>query len=466
MKFVNIKRRWALAMALAVISIGAAACGGGFATPPVSIPAPALQPTQAPEAAASQDRSPSPTAGNTPSGVSPGDRTETPKTQQDPTSAGAGSAQAQIVPGLGPVPGVEPDPDYEEKLSAAGLFTRGWTTDFSLHMVRFDSIISGGPPRDGIPPLDSPTFTTLQLASKWLDDKEPVISFEMNGDVRAYPLQILTWHEIVNDVVGDVPVAVTFCPLCNTAIVFDRRLEGVVLDFGTSGRLRNSDLIMWDRQTESWWQQLTGEAIIGQLSGHKLIFLPAPIISWADFKTANPQGQVLSKDTGFGRNYGRNPYAGYDQADNPPFLFRGDLDGRLLPKDRVLALTIGDTDVAFPFTILEAEGVVNYSVNNQDIAVFFKKGTTSALDASSISSSRDVGATGVFESNLDGRKLTFHADGDKFVDDETSSVWNILGQAIDGPLAGEKLTPVVHSNSFWFAVAAFKPDTQIYQGQD
>ena len=116
----------------------------------------------------------------------------------------------------------------------------------------YGEIMSGGPPRDGIRPIDDPKFTTFEDARGWLADQEPVIAFELNRDVRAYPLQVLIWHEIVNDEVGGVPVAATFCPLCNSAIVFDRRLDGVTLDFGTSGKLRNSDLVMWDRQTESW----------------------------------------------------------------------------------------------------------------------------------------------------------------------------------------------------------------------
>ena len=165
-------------------------------------------------------------------------------------------------------------------------------------------------------------FTSIAEADSWLEAQEPVILFENAGDARAYPLQILTWHEIVNDEVGGLPVSVTFCPLCNSGIVFDRRLEGVVYDFGTSGNLRNSDLIMWDRQTESWWQQLTGKAIVGELTGQMLIFLPSIIISWEDFKTNKPEGKVLSQDTGFRRDYGRNPYVGYDRVDNPPFLYR------------------------------------------------------------------------------------------------------------------------------------------------
>ena len=138
------------------------------------------------------------------------------------------------------------DPDFEEELREAGVSRRGWKTDFSRHTVPFDEILSGGPPRDGILPIDDPQFTTPDAASQWLGDQEPVIILGLNGDVRAYPLQILTWHEIVNDMVGGVPVAVTFCPLCNAALVFESTLEGVILDFGTSGKLRNSDLIMWD----------------------------------------------------------------------------------------------------------------------------------------------------------------------------------------------------------------------------
>ena len=277
-------------------------------------------------------------------------------------------------------------------------------------------------------------------------------------------MQILTWHEIVNDTVGGVPVAVTFCPLCNAALVFDRRLDGVIHDFGTSGKLRKSDLIMWDRQTESWWQQFTGEGIVGELAGKQLTIFQSQVISWEAFKAANPEGTVLSRDTGFNRAYGQNPYAGYDRADNPPFLFDGPQDGRLLPKERVAFVTVGDDTAAFPFTVLEVERAVNYTVNGHDLAVFFESGTVSALDRGSIRGSRDVGASGVFDANLDGRKLTFRADEENIVDNETGSLWSILGKATEGPLAGKELVPVIHDNNFWFAVAAFKPDTKIYQG--
>jgi len=158
--------------------------------------------------------------------------------------------------------------------------TAGWDTNFCLHSVPYDEIFSGGPPRDGIPPIDSPRFETVDSADNWLEDLEPLIILEINDEVRAYPLQILIWHEIVNDEFEGKPVVVTFCPLCNTALVFTRpTINGEILTFGTSGNLRISDLVMWDRQTESWWQQFNGEAIVGDLTGIKLEFIPSAIIS-------------------------------------------------------------------------------------------------------------------------------------------------------------------------------------------
>ena len=360
--------------------------------------------------------------------------------------------------------GILPDPNFEEELRGARFRTFGWKTDFSLHSVPFSEILSGGPPRDGIPPLDEPSFTTPEEADVWLRPLEPVVSVELNGDARAYPLQILIWHEIVNDVVGGVPVTVTFCPLCNSAISFDRRLDGVTYDFGTSGNLRKSDLVMWDRQTESWWQQFTGEAIVGELTGKTLTMLPSQIVSWEDFKAASPEGKVLSTETGFRRSYGRNPYVGYDRVDNPPFLFDGETDDRLQPKERVAAVSMGDDSVAFPFSILEDEAVVHYSIGEQELVVFFEPETRSALDIGSAQSGRKVGSTGIFDPDLDGQRLAFRAEGDGFVDTETGSVWNIQGKAIEGPLAGSVLTPIVHAVHFWFAWGAFMPDTMIYQG--
>jgi hypothetical protein len=343
------------------------------------------------------------------------------------------------------------------------LLTEDWGTDWTRHTVPYDEIISGGPPRDGIPAIDAPRFVSTEEASQWLGAREPVIALEVAGEARAYPLQILIWHEIVNDVIADTPVAVTFCPLCNAAVVFDRRLGERVLDFGVSGLLRNSDLIMYDRQTESLWQQFTGEGIVGELAGEWLTWLPASIVSFEDFTAGYPQGQVLSRETGYNRAYGRNPYTGYDDIDQSPFLYDGPLDGRLPPMARVVTLSLGGEDVAYPYDVLRAQGVVHDTVGGEAIVLFYEPGAVSALDAGRIAASRDVGATGVFLATLDGRDLTFARDEQGFVDAQTGSRWNILGAAVDGPLAGQRLTPVLHADHFWFSWAAFKPHTRIYQ---
>ncbi len=366
--------------------------------------------------------------------------------------------------GATPVPAdtvVGTEPDWARELREAGLHTGIWETDFSKHAVPYNEIFSGGVPRDGIPPIDDPRFVTVAAADAWLEEKEPVIAFELEGEARAYPLQILTYHEIVNDRVAGTPVAVTFCPLCNSALVFDRRLDGEVYDFGVSGNLRNSDLIMWDRQTQSWWQQLTGEAIVGQLTGKQLRILPAVIAAWQDFRGAYPEGLVLSRDTGHRRNYGSNPYAGYDEVGQSPFLFFGKEDARLLPMERVAALDFDGESLAFPFAFLKSVGVAHYSGTGRELVVFFRAGARSALDRRSIADSREAGATGIFLREVAGQTLTFQPDGEDFIDQETGTRWDIFGRALEGPYAGKQLTPVVHANHFWFAWAAFRPDTKV-----
>lgn len=347
-------------------------------------------------------------------------------------------------------------------LSRARFNTRGWSTDFTRCSVPLEEFRGGGPGRDGIPPIDNPKFETAAQADAWLKLREPVVFLEMHGDARAYPLQVLIWHEIANDQVGGLPVAVTFCPLCNTAIAFDRQIEGHTLDFGTTGNLRHSDLVMWDRQTESWWQQATGEAVVGELTGTRLQMLPARIISWGEFREQRPQGRVLSRDTGHRRDYGRNPYVGYDDISQSPFLFEGPTDGRLRPMERVVTVSLNGENVAYPFSALRDRGALADWVGGRAIVVFFEPGTASALDRGDIASSRDVGSTGVYAAELDGALLSFTWDGSGFVDAQTGSRWTVLGQAGSGQLAGSQLEPVVHMDAFWFATAAFLPQVRVW----
>ena len=341
------------------------------------------------------------------------------------------------------------------------ISTAGWETDFDKHSVPLSEFQSGGPGRDGIPPVDEPEPVDQEQAEEFLDDKEPVLVAEAGGEARAYPVQILIWHEIVNDDLAGRPIAVTYCPLCNSSLVFDRRVEGETLTFGTTGNLRNSDLVMWDRQTESWWQQLTGEAVVGALTGTKLEALPSQTLSWSDFKESYPDGDVLSRDTGHDRDYGANPYEGYDTADEQPFLLDGEADRRLPPKERVAAAFVGDEVAVVPFPRLARERVVNAEVGGRPLVFLFKPGVRSALDAKAINDSKDVGTAAAFERTLDGRELELRAQGDGFVDREGGSRFDITGRAVSGPLEGRRLPQVRHDQQFWFALAAFVPDARI-----
>ena len=335
-------------------------------------------------------------------------------------------------------------------------------TDFSKRTVALEEIQSGGPPKDGIPAIDRPRFATIEAAARWLDPREPVIVFEHSGDARAYPLQILMFHEIVNDTVGGAPVAVTFCPLCNASIVFDRTVKGVALDFGTTGKLRKSDLVMYDRQTESWWQQFTGKGIVGHYAGADLRQVPSTIASFSDFRGAFPQGRVLSRETGFIRPYGRNPYRGYDRVGDYPFLFSDPVDPRLPAMERVLGVAADGIVRVYPFSALSAIRIVNDQVGSQPIAVFTVAGMLSALDAEVIRNSRRIPAAAAYSRVAGDRVLNFELRGNRMIDRETGSQWDIFGKAVAGPLKGERLKPADSGVHFAFAWLAFHPASEIY----
>lgn len=343
--------------------------------------------------------------------------------------------------------------------------TLNFRTNFARRTIEWDEILSGGPPKDGIPAIDNPTFESVQAADLWLDEAEPVVLYQQADAARAYPLSILIWHEIVNDEVNGQPVAITFCPLCNASIAFDRNFDSQVLDFGTTGRLRNSDLIMYDRQSETWWQQFTGEGLVGEYAGEQLTFLPSQVIAWGDFKSRFPAGEVLAKPNA-NRPYGVNPYVGYDSSADP-FLFRGGPDPRLAATERVAGLTTERKAKAWPFPVLAERGVLEDTFDGQAVVLFHKAGATSALDTRQIREGKDVGAVAIFDPTVEGRQLSFTANGSgagsgTFTDTETQSTWNILGEAIAGPLAGTRLTQLVHFDHFWFAWAAFFPNTELY----
>ena len=378
--------------------------------------------------------------------------------------AGAILAGGAVLLVAAPAPGTAvTDPELLAEEAAPRGAGREFKTDFTRHTVPYSDVLSGGPPKDGIPSIDNPQFVSVADADGWLGELEPVVLVEAGGAAKAYPLQVLTWHEIVNDEVGGVPISVTFCPLCNTAIGFQREFDGQVLDFGTTGRLRYSNLIMYDRQTETWWQQATGAGIAGKYAGSQLGFYPANIVSWQDFRERYPDADVLSRDTGYSRSYGRNPYAGYDDINNRPFLYRGPrTPEELPPMARVLTVDLPEEAVAYPYETLETERVINDTVAQTPITLFWQPGTASALDSGSIADGRDVGTGASFSRSLNGEVLDFEWLDGAIRDRQTSSTWSLLGEATAGPLEGSRLEAVVSINHFWFSWAAFRPETRIY----
>lgn len=351
----------------------------------------------------------------------------------------------------------------------------GWdNTDFSRTTVPLSEILTGCAGRDCIPPLDVPGAVEIEAPragtarfapARTLDyaAQLPVAVVTVAGVTKGYPLHILTWHEIVNDEFDGTAVVVTYCPLCNTAISFDREVNGRVLDFGVSGKLRNSDLIMWDRQTESWWQQATGEAIVGTLASERLRPFPTTIVSFGDFLLEHPDAPVLTEDTGYGRTYGVNPYEGYDGSSRP-FLFSGVIDERLPALSRVVTLDRGGNGVAVPMTVLAELGVANVTVDGASFVVLWAPGATSALDGPSIADSREIGSAAVYSGIVNGVGTQFRPADEpgRFIDEATGSTWNIFGRAVAGPRLGDQLEAVFHTTEFWFAWAAFFPETVIW----
>lgn len=362
---------------------------------------------------------------------------------------------------------IAPPPAIEPGAEVASALDDMEDPSFPEPLIDPAEIISGGPPPDGIPSIDEPQFVSIEEADEWIGTGEPVIYLEMNDEVHAYPVQILIWHEIVNDTVGGVPVAVTYCPLCNSAVSYRREVAGEVTTFGTSGRLYASALVMYDRATESLWTHFDGRAVVGALTGLKLEPISSPLIGWSDFKDSFPDATVLDRaSTGYSRPYGENPYAGYDNPDTQPFLFRGAVDDRAAAKRRVVGVAIDGAARAWTLDGLTKgeASATNSGVGDTPVVVFWKAGQASALESELVVSGRDVGSAAVFSPLVDGSIFTFSVDGGEFVDDQTGSVWDITGSAVSGELAGTSLEQIHHLDTFWFAWSTYQPETDLVDG--
>jgi hypothetical protein len=300
------------------------------------------------------------------------------------------------------------------------------------YIVPPDQIVSGGPPPDGIPSIDNPKFISVQEARKFLTDSDLVIGLNIKGDIRAYPLQILVWHEIVNDIVSGIPVAVTYCPLCFTNQVFNSTIKGQqILQFGTSGKLYNSNLVMYDRTSRSLWSQALGEGIAGKYAGHKLQRIAFDIAYWKDWKQLYPNSKVLSKDTGFNRPYGADPYGDYYSSNQLYFPITNH-DNRLGLKEKVVGLENGGRYKSYKLRQIESSKVINDELNGKSIALF----------------SLYPAMVRAYDRVVDGKALEFQYNNNKIADKQTGSEWNFEGMAVNGQLKGRHLMRLPFDEEF------------------
>jgi hypothetical protein len=316
-------------------------------------------------------------------------------------------------------------------------------------IVPLDQIVGGGPPPDGIPSIDNPKFISVQEASKFLEDSELVLGLNINGDIRAYPLQILVWHEIVNDEIGSIPVAVTYCPLCFTNQVFNRTIDDgqEVVEFGTSGKLYNSNLVMYDRTSKSLWSQAMAEGIVGKYAGTKLERVPFDVAYWKEWKQLYPDSKILSRDTGSNRPYGVDPYGDY--YTNSDVLFPiSNRDDRLGLKEIVVGFENKGQYKVYKLQEIEDNKVINDQVNGKSITLF----------------SSYPFMIRAYDPIAQGQTLefTYNPKSKNFLDEQTGSEWNFEGKAISGQMKGKQLTRLPFDEGFWFEWVAFHPKTEIY----
>ena len=313
-----------------------------------------------------------------------------------------------------------------------------------------------------IPPITRPVMGSLGAAAEWLGPDAPVVIVRDGKSARAYPLSILEQHEVVDDTVAGVPVAITYSPVANAAMVFDRRVRSLTLTFAASGKVYLSDMVMYDRETESLWPQIIGAAAAGELKGATLNVIPSQLSSFADFTTAYPNGTVLSRPGSL--TYAGTPYPGYDSRAAPyDGFFLGRLDGRLPAMARVVGVVDGGVARAYPYATLGARG--NPTVVTDGVLVVFWGGSArSPLNTPLIAAGRVVGSSGVFRPRARGTMLHFSVDDGVIKDRETGSTWSLDGVALKGPLKGAELPELRHVDAFWFAWAAFNHGTVVWSG--
>lgn len=314
--------------------------------------------------------------------------------------------------------------------------------------------VSGGPPKDGIPSIDAPRFMSSAEADDFLEPTDVVFGVDRGGVVRAYPQRILVWHEIVNDVLGGQRVAVTYCPLTGSPVGYLPPRDAPGETFGVSGNLVNNNLIMYDRVTDSRWPQVLGTAYDGTRCNAPLETFPVVWTTWDRWRDRHPETEVLTTDTGFVRNYSRDPYGVYNPDPGGYYSQEGTFFPNMRTSDRfpmkkpVLGVKAGGEHLAIPHAEFRSVGVRNLELGGVPVVALYDGG----LDA-----------IRVFRREVEGSVLRFTQDGEGFLDEDTGTRWAADGIALEGPLQGAELATATAFTVMWFAWFAFFPETRVLE---
>ncbi|MBI2140837.1 DUF3179 domain-containing protein [Candidatus Woesearchaeota archaeon] len=316
------------------------------------------------------------------------------------------------------------------------------------HTIPLDEIVEVLP-QDRIPAIDSPKFITAPEAENWLNNDEIVLGLYLDGEARAYPEQIMTWHEIVNDEVRGKPLAITFCPLCDTGIAFERRINGETVTFGTSGKLYNNNLLMYDRKTKTLWNQLTGKGAVGELAGQKLAVVPIETTTWARWKKLYPETKVLSRDTGHARPYGTDPYGGYKDSEGTLFPVAVK-DERLFAKARIQGIELNGKYKAYNEESILTVGLLNDNFEGRELLVI---------------ADPETAAVKLFDRSIGTKVMRFNLSSGKLLD-QTGGEWQVSGsslKAVSGELKNAEIQQLPSIGAFWFSWAAQHPETELWK---
>ncbi|ROQ21420.1 uncharacterized protein DUF3179 [Marinimicrobium koreense] len=332
--------------------------------------------------------------------------------------------------------------------SGGGSDDNGSTPESGEWLIPESEVLDGGPGKDGIPAISDPNYLAASQA-RYLDDSDLVVGVNLKGEVRAYPHRILDWHEIINEHFGDTPYSISYCPLTGSALLWEGRSEAADPTYGVSGLLFNSNLILYDRETDSYWSQMLAESVRGPRAGEEARRLAVVETTWGNWRAMYPDSQVMDTQTGFSRDYNRYPYGSF-RTDNNLIFPVSDRDERLHLKTRVLGVRIGEFSKVYPIENFTEQVEVINEVNDGYVVV----GSSGRNFAMAFNAVLD-----------DGTQLTFEAvaDGPVVMEDQEGTRWDIFGRAQSGMREGEQLEPMFSYIAYWFAWAAFFPGAEVYE---